>query len=175
MPAGVEQVRLRDGVRGGLARRRCVCRSRTNPSARLASRLVADAPRPSSACSRRAHPHSKRRRVRQIPHGPSRFLYSFRSDPELLLRCVLSLGETPSSSTALTCARRTGALCIQAIHPILLRVPRIIFVLLFTAIYLACALAGREHLSEIVSNFAACVLFPLVSRRRRPRRSWSES
>ncbi|GAA5911571.1 hypothetical protein JCM8208_005680 [Rhodotorula glutinis] len=53
----------------------------------------------------------------------------------------------------------SGALCIQAIHPVLLKIPRILFVVLFTAIYLACALAGREHLSEIVSNFAAILAY----------------
>ncbi|TNY23005.1 hypothetical protein DMC30DRAFT_444791 [Rhodotorula diobovata] len=53
----------------------------------------------------------------------------------------------------------SGALCIQAIHPILLRVPRILFVILFTVIYLVCALVGREHLSEIVSNFAAILAY----------------
>ncbi|BGP47565.1 hypothetical protein JCM10450v2_003428 [Rhodotorula kratochvilovae] len=53
----------------------------------------------------------------------------------------------------------SGALCIQAIHPVLLKIPRIFFVLLFTVIYFICAMVGREHLSEIVGNFAAILAY----------------
>lgn len=49
----------------------------------------------------------------------------------------------------------SGALCLQTLHPWLMKIPRIFFVIGFAAIYLVVALVGREHFSEILSNFSA--------------------
>lgn len=44
---------------------------------------------------------------------------------------------------------------MQTLHPIFMKVPRILCVLVFTAIYLIAAIAGREHFGEILSDFAS--------------------
>jgi len=53
----------------------------------------------------------------------------------------------------------SGSLSIQTLHPIFMKVPRIIWVLLFTAIYLAAAIAGRAHFSSILSNVASILSY----------------
>ncbi|KAK4057190.1 hypothetical protein OIO90_001685 [Microbotryomycetes sp. JL221] len=53
----------------------------------------------------------------------------------------------------------SGALSLQSLHPILLKVPRVVFVIIVTAAYVAAACAGREHFSEIVANFAAILSY----------------
>ncbi|KAK4051357.1 hypothetical protein OIV83_002841 [Microbotryomycetes sp. JL201] len=53
----------------------------------------------------------------------------------------------------------SGALSLQSLHPILLKVPRVVFVLIVTIIYVVAAIAGREHFSEIVANFAALLSY----------------
>ncbi|GJN89429.1 hypothetical protein Rhopal_002409-T1 [Rhodotorula paludigena] len=53
----------------------------------------------------------------------------------------------------------SGALCVQSIHPWLMRIPRVFFVTLCAIIILVCALVGREHLSEIVGNFSAILAY----------------
>ncbi|KAM0789268.1 hypothetical protein ACM66B_000110 [Microbotryomycetes sp. NB124-2] len=53
----------------------------------------------------------------------------------------------------------SGALSLQSLHPILLKVPRIFFVIIVTVVYVVAAIAGREHFSEIVANFAALLSY----------------
>lgn len=53
----------------------------------------------------------------------------------------------------------SGALCLQTLHPWLMKIPRIFFVIGFAAIYLVVALVGREHFSEILSNFSAILAY----------------
>lgn len=49
----------------------------------------------------------------------------------------------------------SGALCIQSLHPALMKIPRVFFVIVFTLIYMVVAIVGREHFSEILSNFSS--------------------
>ncbi|KAH8651253.1 cytosine-purine permease [Xylariales sp. PMI_506] len=53
----------------------------------------------------------------------------------------------------------SGALCFQTLHPIFMKVPRVIYVMIFTAIYLAVAIVGQEHFGEILSNFASLLSY----------------
>ncbi|CEQ42895.1 SPOSA6832_04769 [Sporobolomyces salmonicolor] len=77
----------------------------------------------------------------------------------------------------------SGALCLQSIHPILMKVPRIFFVIIFTAVlvdlprmpsllrsirltllllstsYIVVAIVGKDHFSEILSNFSAILAY----------------
>ncbi|GAA5837601.1 hypothetical protein JCM11251_002022 [Rhodosporidiobolus azoricus] len=53
----------------------------------------------------------------------------------------------------------SGALCLQSLHPILMKVPRIFFVIIFTVIYLVIAIVGKDHFSEILSNFSAILAY----------------
>ncbi|GAA5864415.1 hypothetical protein JCM1840_000488 [Sporobolomyces johnsonii] len=53
----------------------------------------------------------------------------------------------------------SGALCLQSIHPILMKVPRIFFVIIFTAVYIIVAIVGKDHFSEILSNFSAILAY----------------
>ncbi|GAA6039703.1 hypothetical protein JCM8097_001361 [Rhodosporidiobolus ruineniae] len=53
----------------------------------------------------------------------------------------------------------SGALCLQTLHPVLMKIPRAIFVVIFTIIYLVVSIVGKEHFSEIVSNFAAILAY----------------
>lgn len=59
----------------------------------------------------------------------------------------------------------SGALCLQTLHPWLMKIPRIFFVIGFAAIYLVVALVGREHFSEILSNFSAILACEFFSSR----------
>ncbi|BGP15513.1 hypothetical protein JCM10213v2_003492 [Rhodosporidiobolus nylandii] len=53
----------------------------------------------------------------------------------------------------------SGALCLQTVHPVLQKIPRVFFVLVFGAVVLVVAIVGQEHFSEIVSNFAAILAY----------------
>ncbi|GAA5991900.1 hypothetical protein JCM10908_002262 [Rhodotorula pacifica] len=53
----------------------------------------------------------------------------------------------------------SGALCLQTLHPWLMKIPRVFFVLVFAIIYLVVAIVGREHFSEILSNFSAILAY----------------
>ncbi|SCZ89419.1 BZ3500_MvSof-1268-A1-R1_Chr9g10404 [Microbotryum saponariae] len=53
----------------------------------------------------------------------------------------------------------SGSLAMQSLAPPLLKIPRIFFVVLFTAIYLIASIVGREHFSEIVANFASILSY----------------
>ncbi|GAA5861555.1 hypothetical protein JCM8547_008071 [Rhodosporidiobolus lusitaniae] len=53
----------------------------------------------------------------------------------------------------------SGALCLQSLHPVLLKVPRIFFVFVIYVVVLVVSIVGKEHFSEIVSNFAAILAY----------------
>lgn len=53
----------------------------------------------------------------------------------------------------------SGALCIQTLHPILMKLPRVVWVTVFTAIYFVGAVAGRESFSEILANVASLLSY----------------
>ncbi|GAA5944113.1 purine-cytosine permease family protein [Sporobolomyces koalae] len=53
----------------------------------------------------------------------------------------------------------SGALCLQSLHPILMKVPRIFFVIIFTAIYLVLAIVGKDNYSRILGDFAAILAY----------------
>ncbi|GAA5904678.1 purine-cytosine permease family protein [Sporobolomyces salmoneus] len=71
------------------------------------------------------------------------------------LLVVLCLSVT-SANTANT---YSGALCLQSLHPILMKVPRIFFVILFTAVYLVLAIVGKDHYSKILGDFSAILAY----------------
>jgi len=53
----------------------------------------------------------------------------------------------------------SGALSIQTLHPVFMKVPRLFYVIAFTAVYLIAAIAGREHFGEILSDFASLLSY----------------
>lgn len=57
---------------------------------------------------------------------------------------------------------------MQSIHPWLMRIPRVFFVIVFAVIYLVVALVGREHFSEILSNFSAILAYCEFARSKSP-------
>ncbi|GAA5990986.1 hypothetical protein JCM5350_001839 [Sporobolomyces pararoseus] len=71
------------------------------------------------------------------------------------LLVILCLSVT-SANTANT---YSGALCLQSLHPILMKVPRIFFVILFTAIYLILAIVGKDNYSKILGDFSAILAY----------------
>ncbi|GAA6014439.1 hypothetical protein JCM11491_007054 [Sporobolomyces phaffii] len=71
------------------------------------------------------------------------------------LLVILCLSVT-SANTANT---YSGALCLQSLHPILMKVPRIFFVILFTAIYLVLAIVGKDNYSKILGDFSAILAY----------------
>ncbi|GAA5841423.1 hypothetical protein JCM3766R1_004079 [Sporobolomyces carnicolor] len=71
------------------------------------------------------------------------------------LLVILCLSVT-SANTANT---YSGALCLQSLHPILMKVPRIFFVILFTVIYLVLAIVGKDNYSKILGDFAAILAY----------------
>ncbi|GAA5885002.1 hypothetical protein JCM16303_006511 [Sporobolomyces ruberrimus] len=71
------------------------------------------------------------------------------------LLVILCLSVT-SANTANT---YSGALCLQSLHPILMKVPRIFFVILFTAVYLVLAIVGKDNYSKILGDFSAILAY----------------
>ena len=53
----------------------------------------------------------------------------------------------------------SGSLAAQALHPILMKVPRVFFVLLFTVAYLVAAIAGRQSFGDIMADFASILAY----------------
>ncbi len=53
----------------------------------------------------------------------------------------------------------SGSLAAQTPHPVLMKVPRVFFVVLFTVTYLVASIAGREHFGEIMADFAAILAY----------------
>jgi len=53
----------------------------------------------------------------------------------------------------------SGALSIQTLHPLFMKIPRILCVLVFTALYLIAAIAGREQFGAILSDFASLLSY----------------
>lgn len=49
-----------------------------------------------------------------------------------------------------------------------MRIPRVFFVIVFAVIYLVVALVGREHFSEILSNFSAILAYCEFARLKSP-------
>ena len=53
----------------------------------------------------------------------------------------------------------SGSLSAQTLHPILMKIPRIFFVILFTIAYLVASIAGRESFGDIMSDFASILAY----------------
>ncbi|GAA6061873.1 hypothetical protein JCM10212_000514 [Sporobolomyces blumeae] len=53
----------------------------------------------------------------------------------------------------------SGALCLQTLHPILMKVPRIFFVTIFVAIYLVLSIVGKDSYSQILGDFSAILAY----------------
>lgn len=71
--------------------------------------------------------------------------------------CLVLLAFSTISANAIN--TYSGALSMQSLAPIFMRVPRVLYVLLFWVIYVAASIAGREHFSEIVANVAALLAY----------------
>lgn len=59
--------------------------------------------------------------------------------------CLVLLAFSTISANAIN--TYSGALSMQSLSPIFMRIPRVLYVLLFWIIYVAASIAGREHFS----------------------------
>ncbi|GAA5827978.1 hypothetical protein JCM11251_005675 [Rhodosporidiobolus azoricus] len=52
-----------------------------------------------------------------------------------------------------------GALCLQSLHPIMMKFPRIFFLIIFADICLVIAIVGKYHFSELLSNLSTILAY----------------
>lgn len=48
---------------------------------------------------------------------------------------------------------------MQSLHPVFMKVPRVLYVVLFTGISIGATIGGREHFGAIANNVAAVLSY----------------